>query len=195
MERGSAYHHGNLRETLIEQGIALLAERADGDISLRQLARRVGVTANATYRHFANKNALLAALAAEGFRRLQEGQGEAVRGADPGQGLREAGLAYLRFAWRHPALFRLMFGPTLNRQGDEELTRVTAASFRALRSAVAAAHGLDEEAAGVEGATLRTWGLVHGLSHLMLDGQFGWRAESPLAVAEQALTDAVDGPL
>ncbi|KAF0808534.1 TetR family transcriptional regulator [Alcanivorax xiamenensis] len=173
----------------------MLAESAGGDISLRQLARRVGVTANATYRHFANKNALLAALAAEGFRRLQEGQGEAVRLADPGQGLREAGLAYLRFAWRHPALFRLMFGPTLSHQGDEELTRVAAASFRALRSAVAVARGVDEEAAGVEGATLRTWGLVHGLSHLMLDGQFGWRAESPLAVAEQALTDAVDGPL
>ena len=71
------YHHGDLRRALVDEALVLLAESGDGGFSLRELARRVGVTANASYRHFANKDALLQALAAEGFRRLSAAQREA----------------------------------------------------------------------------------------------------------------------
>ncbi len=76
------YHHGDLRRALVEEALLLLAESGDGGFSLRELARRVGVTANASYRHFANKDALLQALASEGFRRLRAAQREAEAQVD-----------------------------------------------------------------------------------------------------------------
>ncbi|AFT72615.1 TetR family transcriptional regulator [Alloalcanivorax dieselolei B5] len=184
-----------MRESLIQEGITLLSENQDAQISLRELARRVGVTANATYRHFANKEALLAALAAEGFRRLGKGQSEAAGTSGPGPALLRAGRAYLRFAWHNPALFRLMFGSTLANRDDPELAEVARVSFRSLRLAVATAKGVEEQAPGVETATLRAWGLVHGLSHLMLDGQLSAISASPLDAAEQALMETVEGRL
>lgn len=181
------YHHGRLRESLIAEGLLLLAESPQGDISLRALARRVGVTPNAAYRHFADKGALLVALAAEGFRQLQTAQQQAARDAPPGQMLSLSGRAYLRFAWENPALFRLMFGAHLADREDAELRAAAAEAYQALRRGVATAKDAQAEAVDVEAATLRAWGLVHGLSHLMLDGQLNFMPSGPLAAAEQVL--------
>lgn len=191
----STYHHGNLRSALLEEGLALLAEKGADGFSLRELARRVGVTANASYRHFANKEALMTALAAEGFRRLritQEAAEAAADGAD--RRLLAGGLCYLRFADANPALFRLMFGADRRRaDGDPELTAAATAAFETLRQAVARTGGADPDT--VTRTALRAWALVHGLSHLLLDGQLDHfpsdRGDGALAVAEAALKDAI----
>jgi len=73
-DEAPGYHHGNLREALLERGLVLLEQGPETDFSLRELARRVGVSANATYRHFANKEALTRAMAGAGFRRLTPDQ-------------------------------------------------------------------------------------------------------------------------
>src|SRR6478672_7153397 len=98
----STYHHGNLRPALLRAATKTLEKEGVGALSLRDLARRAGVSHNAPYRHFPDRESLLAALAADGFEKL----GQAMRG----QGGKEMGEAYVRFALEHPQLFRLMFG-------------------------------------------------------------------------------------
>src|SRR4030042_1238193 len=106
----ASYHHGNLRAALIEAGLRALGGNDRPDLSLPELARRVGVSANASYRHFANKEALLTALAAEGFRRLHAAETKAsAQQSQPGADFRAAGRAYVQFAIDNPALIRLMF--------------------------------------------------------------------------------------
>jgi AcrR family transcriptional regulator len=107
------YHHGNLRAALLEAARARLAEGAEATLSLRDLAARVGVSVNATYRHFESKEALLMELAAEGFDALRAHMLGAVaeRGAaDAIERLHATGEAYVHFAQQDPALFQLMFG-------------------------------------------------------------------------------------
>lgn len=178
----STYHHGNLRSALIEEGLVLL-EEGKGEISLRELARRVGVSANASYRHFANKDALLAALAAEGFQRLQHSQRELEDTVDGSERMIAAGRNYLRFAYRHPALFRLMFGETSEQPAG--LKNASRAAYCALKESVVASNGISPEEA--EAVALRAWALVHGLSHLLLSGFFDGQSQAPLELAESAL--------
>src|SRR5919206_3833931 len=101
----STYHHGNLRPALLRTAAKTLEKEGIGALSLRETARRAGVSHNAPYRHFPDREALLAALAAQGFAML----GEQLRGK-PG---REMGEAYVRFALEQPQRFRLMFGGVL----------------------------------------------------------------------------------
>ncbi|HEX4869120.1 MAG TPA: TetR/AcrR family transcriptional regulator [Moraxellaceae bacterium] len=186
----SRYHHGRLREALVTEGLRLLEESGEGAFSLRELARRLGVSANAAYRHFASKEALLEALAAEGFRRFAAGQLMAARGGDsPQAGFLAAGRAYVAFAEAHPALFRLMFGRfSADRHGDE-LAAAGELAYEGLRHGVAAALGRPVADPEVDVAVLRAWSLVHGLSHLVLDGQLARRLGNAAAV--QACIEAV----
>jgi len=106
-----AYHHGELRESLLEAAEALLEQDGPAGLSLRKVGRQLGVTPGAPYRHFEDKDALLAALATEGFRKLRAAMLATQEGAADGQErLRRAGVGYLQFASAHPELFRLMFG-------------------------------------------------------------------------------------
>lgn len=144
-----AYHHGDLRAALLDAADALLEA---GEVSLREAARMAGVSPAAAYRHFADKEALLAALAARHFAQF----GAALAGA----GIKAQGPAYVRFALERPGRFRLMFGPLLNRAG----------SHPELRAAADAAFERLAQAAGGRAAGIRAWALVHGLAHLLLDG-------------------------
>src|SRR4051812_36803257 len=99
------YHHGNLRPALLRAASKTLEKEGAGALSLRDLARRAGVSHNAPYRHFRDRDSLLAAIATEGFRQL----GDALRG----RAGKEMGAAYVRFALEHPQQFRLMFGGVL----------------------------------------------------------------------------------
>lgn len=168
-----AYHHGNLRMVLVEQGLALLESTQQGDLSLRELARLVGVSANAAYRHFANKDALLSALAAEGFRRLKDVQIQAAMTtpADLREGLHRAGRAYVQFAQDNPSLFRLMFGGLLAANPSEELAQAGLEAFEILQTAIAHLLGVPMTDDQVTVGALSAWSMVHGLSHLVLDGQ------------------------
>jgi len=166
------YHHGRLREALVAAGIEALEREPLEGLRVRELARRVGVSPNAAYRHFADRDALLSAIAAEGFRRFGASAIEATQHPPPSKGaLHAQGVAYVRFAREHPALFRLMFGPMPETSSDE-LTRASAATFDVLRSAVAAAVGTtDFEDPRVTVGAAYAWSVVHGLSCLALDGR------------------------
>ena len=173
------YHHGDLRSALVGAAISLLDAGDKSDFSLREAARAVGVTVNATYRHFANKEDLMAAVAAEGFRRFTA---DLINGAadkaDPYQRLLGSGHAYVAFARSHPALFRLMFGRFSASHHGEELALAAGAAYQALKTGVAALHDLDVESAEVEMAATKGWCLAHGLCHLILDGQLDDSAEN-----------------
>ncbi|HAI33906.1 MAG TPA: TetR family transcriptional regulator, partial [Alcanivorax sp.] len=174
------YHHGDLRRALVDEALVLLAESGDGGFSLRELARRVGVTANASYRHFANKDALLQALAAEGFRRLSAAQREAEAQVEGDETLLAGGRSYIRFAHANPALFRLMFSVIPPHRRDDELREASRAAFETLRQAVARGWpGGEPDPDSVTRAALRAWALVHGLGQLLLDGQLDWLEEDP----------------
>jgi AcrR family transcriptional regulator len=104
------YHHGDLRAALIEQGMALLAQRDADSLSLREVARAAGVSATSVYRHFPDKEALFTALAMEGLAQLGAAQKAAGQAAGGGkQAFAATGRAYVRFALANPALFRLIF--------------------------------------------------------------------------------------
>lgn len=176
------YHHGHLREALVAAGLALLDESGSSELSLRELARQVGVSANAAYRHFDNKEALMVAMAAEGFRRLAAVQLQAaLQRQHPAEGFLESGRAYVNFARQHPALFRLMFGRFSAANRSEEMESAGQLAYEGLRHGVAATLHLEPDSAQVVTAAMHAWSLVHGLSHLILDGQF------------DAITDDVDG--
>jgi AcrR family transcriptional regulator len=166
------YHHGNLRAALIEAGLAALGSSDTADLSLRAVARAVGVSANAAYRHFADKEALLSALAAEGFRRFAAAQRQAAQGlSDPIEARTASGLAYIAFARQHPALFRLMFGQFTPGRGDDDLQQAAMMAFDALVASSAKESGSQPGDERAFLTAIARWSLVHGLSHLLLDGQ------------------------
>lgn len=183
-----SYHHGNLRAALIEAGMVALENGKPSDsgqaLSLREMARQAGVSANAVYRHFADKNALLHALAAEGFRQLTDHcnqaraeacrrattSGVAVAGAAEA-GFRASGLAYVHFARANPALFRLMFGRVTAEKVDPELTGAALGAFNDLLQSAAQVTGLPPEDPRAMVTAVFAWSVVHGLGHLALDGQ------------------------
>jgi AcrR family transcriptional regulator len=167
-----SYHHGKLKEALLEAGLKAL-ETADPDgLSLRMLARDAGATANAAYRHFADKDDLLNALAAEGFRRFAVDQQAAVarkRKAD--QRLRASGLAYIAFAQAHPGLYRLMFSRLDRASGHPELQSHSKDALAVLLEAASAQLDAPPEDARVRVAAAACWSLVHGLCALAMGGQ------------------------
>lgn len=184
----STYHHGDLRTALVETGLRLLAERTADDLSLREVAREVGVSATAVYRHFPDKGALMSALAQAGLARLAAAQHQASDAVGGGaEGFGATGRAYVRFALANPALFRLIFSspgpPDLLQRRPED----SADAIAFLKANAAASLQPGAGSAAVEAAALRAWSLAHGLSMLMLDGKLA---------ADDALIDRVlGGPL
>lgn len=164
------YHHGDLRRALIDAGLALLDDREADDLSLREVARAVGVSATAVYRHFPDKSALLDALAGEGLRLLAEAQHRAADAAGGGEaGFAATGVAYVRFALAHPALFRLTFGTVAARNILAEPPEHLPDAMAFLRSnaeAAARRHGGNPQVIAIH-----AWSCAHGLATLLLDGQ------------------------
>ena len=182
------YHHGNLRSALIEAGLAALEKTESGDVSLRALARDIGVSANAAYRHFEDKDALLSALAAEGFRRFDAGQTAAIQShSDRLAARRATGRAYIDFARANPALFRLMFGHFLHGKVDDDLRQAAMVAFQSLLAASALETGADTSDERTLRMAIMRWGLVHGLSHLMLDGQLDFFSGDPSELIDDVL--------
>ncbi|MGH6797879.1 MAG: TetR/AcrR family transcriptional regulator, partial [Roseiarcus sp.] len=159
------YRHGNLPAALLGAARQILDENGLQAVGLRETARRVGVSATAAYRHFTSKEDLLASVAAEGFRELAAAMQSATRGANP---LTRAGLAYIEFAHQNPGVFRLMFGPVLAERAKYPALQAATAGVEALLL-----HGvadLDQRPLDDNLAARAAWGLVHGLSHLVVDG-------------------------
>ncbi len=157
------YHHGDLRAKVTQAATEILEEQGVTALSLREVARRAGVSHNAPYRHFADRDALLAALAGEGFARLSE----ALEAAGA-RGPRARGEAYVRFALNQPARFRLMFGGLLRLDVHPGLRAAAARTYDGLVRAFAPLAGPQ----GAPFAAAAAWSLVHGLAQLLLDGHF-----------------------
>ncbi|MFE9995743.1 TetR/AcrR family transcriptional regulator [Streptomyces avermitilis] len=162
------YHHGDLRRAILGAALDVIATDGPSALSLRDLARRAGVSHAAPAHHFKDRTGLLTAIAAEGYELLAA----ALADADD---LRDAGVRYVRFATRHPAHFQVMFTPELLRANDLELTTAKALAGERLRSAVSdapAGRGPDPRLAGVA-----AWSLAHGFATLLLshnlDGPVG----------------------
>jgi AcrR family transcriptional regulator len=174
-----AYHHGGLRESLLQAAKTLLEEAGPAGLSLRKVGRQLGVTPGAPYRHFEDKDALLAALATEGFQRLRAAMLANQEGAPDGQErLRRAGVGYLEFASTHPELFRLMFGwmpardvPELRDAGD--------AAFAALHGILEACDQEGLLSRSVNEAGLLTWSAVHGAAFLAIDDRLKLSEPAP----------------
>jgi AcrR family transcriptional regulator len=179
---GRPYHHGGLRAALIAEALRLLGERDAEALSLREVARNVGVSATAVYRHFPDKEALMKALAEEGLARLAAAQHAAADAAGGGEeGFAATGRAYVRFALANPALFRLIFTtPRLSPWSTPPGGESEAMAF--LRANAAASVGRDGGAREAMVRAVSAWALVHGLAMLMLDGQIP---------ADESLVDAV----
>ena len=172
-----SYHHGDLRRTLLNVALHLLEEYDPGHLSLRAIAREAGVSRAAPYHHFANREALLAAVATEGFRALRAAMVKRLTSMEGGplQRMQEMGVAYVLFAVRHPQLYRLMFGGELrDRKHHEELRRESGATYAALGAAMEDSMETGSSGGGEPGAfALSAWALVHGLAMLLVDQRVG----------------------
>jgi AcrR family transcriptional regulator len=150
-----------LEVALVHAAGKLLEKEGVEALSLREVARRAGVSHAAPYRHFAEREALLAALAVEGFAWL----GEAQRAAAKAGGLRAMGEAYVAFALAHPQRFRLMFGGRIAFARHARLREVATQAFDELAGALSARV---PEAQDARDASIAAWALVHGLAQLLL---------------------------
>ncbi|MFE6964199.1 TetR/AcrR family transcriptional regulator [Agromyces sp. NPDC057679] len=184
-----AYHHGNLREALLTRAWATIDDDGLDALSMRQLARDVGVSHGASARHFADRTALLDAIAVTGFERMNAALTEAVTSEPTFDArLRAAGLAYVRFAVDHPAILDLMYKAKHHPDASPELLELSRASMAAVVALVAESQAKGEIREGdVERQALVVFAAVHGVAALatddLLDG-VAWQdaAESTIAV-------------
>ncbi|MGO4128858.1 TetR/AcrR family transcriptional regulator [Inquilinus sp. YAF38] len=161
-QAGQPYHHGDLRRALVAAARALLEESGPEALSLRDVARRVGVSHNAPYRHFPTKQALLAAVAAEGFATLSA----RMASVPAATGLTTGFRCYLGFAREQPGLFRLMFDGAVEKSADPALRAESEQAYDGLRRAVhRVAPGADRA------AVVAAWAQAHGLALLAISGQ------------------------
>lgn len=174
-----SYHHGDLPSVLIAEARRMLEKAGPESISFRAIARGAGVSQTAPYNHFTSKEHLLARLAAIGFRELEASQAATKGTGTVGEQIGHLGRAYVRFACRHPQLYRLMFGVGMsNWRTHPEVAEVKQASFRPLQAALAAAlTPAGSGTATVETAAIAAWALAHGLSMLLIDGALDARRD------------------
>jgi AcrR family transcriptional regulator len=160
------YHHGDLRAALVAEGLKMLKSGEAEALSLREIARNVGVSATAVYRHFPDKAALLDALCEVGDQKLAEAFRKAMAKEKPGPDAFGAmGRAYVRFALANPALFRLM----MSAQGGKA-QQSTSAGRSMLVRAIEELSGPKASKRQLQITQLRAWSVVHGMAMLMLDG-------------------------
>lgn len=165
-----SYHHGDLRAAALALGLEKLASQEVPDLGLRAIARELGVSATALYRHFASKDALLDALASEGLRQLGESQRAAAARAGGGTAAFQAtGAAYVEWAVANPALFALTFackpGPDLSDAGGGDYE-----AMRQLQAGISSVLPQLPPGSDRASAAMHAWSLVHGLANLILAG-------------------------
>jgi AcrR family transcriptional regulator len=183
-----SYHHGDLKAALVEAAAEILRKEGLEALTLRAVARKAGVSQAAPYRHFADRRALMAAVAEVGFQRLQQAMMQAMQSGQGRLGLKGVALAYIRFALDNPAEYRLMFGPEVAKTDDLPELQETG---RDVLGFVAA--GMSQlQQAGLIGPgdpnlmAAATWATLHGLAMLILDRQTEGVAPDMNALVEEA---------
>lgn len=160
-QRTQPYHHGDLRRALLDVALVAVAEQGPAALSLREIARRAGVSHAAPTHHFRNKAGLLTAIAAEGWDLLSDALADAQRDA----GFGGQGVAYVVFATTHPAHFAVMRTPDLLHGDDPALVAARERAGVQLHEGATDGAGPDDRA-----RRLAAWSLVHGLASLLLEG-------------------------
>ena len=196
--RGS-YHHGNLREALIRAALDMIAERGLAGLAVAELARAVGVSPAAPYRHFRDRNALLAEVARRGFEQLAAEMEAAWDGGhpDPVGAIERCGQAYLAFARSEPAAFAVMFGDGASNAAagradrdalaeDAGVRRASDAALAVLRRAAeaACAAGTARRRPPALMVALHIWSLAHGVAALFVGGEQAMRRKLPMTPEE-----------
>ncbi|MBZ8138465.1 TetR family transcriptional regulator [Rubrivivax gelatinosus] len=161
------YHHGDLRSALREAAERILVERGAAEVSLREVARAVGVSHAAPYRHYANREALLADIAAGGFDRLRARFAALSQAPVPAVQFEAMAHAYVDFAVAEPAIYRLMLGPEVRKADHPVLAEAGHRVLDTLRRALVA---LGVPAPATDEA-MAAWGFAHGLAQLLVDGR------------------------
>ena len=172
-KKSDSYHHGDLRQALLEASIDMIANEGLESLTLRALSRRIGVSRTAPYRHFADKSALLAAVAEEGFKLLYEALESAGDDTDALRHLKATGIAYVNFAIDNPTHYRLMFdGGSVDISAFPELVSAAQTVFDYLLAMIE--RGQDKgviKAGESRPYAYVVWSGVHGLSSLLIDNQ------------------------
>jgi AcrR family transcriptional regulator len=193
MTERETYHHGDLRQALIEAALELVSEKDMDSVSLREVARRVGVSHAAPYRHFADKETLLAAVAQEGFQMLHHTLEAVLHKAplSPPRRLQEIGVAYVDFALKHCSHYRLMFSAygATSAQQNPELEQAATQAFMVLVNSIKIGQQegvirLDDS----EKLALAAWSLTHGLAMLLMDGQIPIQTSQSVALLSSFIT-------
>lgn len=195
LAKGDAYHHGDLRSSLIEEALKVLRHTGPEGLSMRELARRLGVTYGAPHHHFAEKDDLFAAIAQEAFAELIEqvqARAFAPGELDPAQRLRTGARMYLEFARGERVRYQVMFLPQV--RDRKRFAALHATGGRALRLLA-----LAFEAAGVSGAeaparAVACWSTLHGFASLVNEGFLEERGAALEALASAVIDAAVDVP-
>lgn len=175
--REKNYHHGDLRAALVEAAEAVLTERGVEGFTLRECARRAGVSHAAPAHHFKDAKGLLTEVAALGFERLTDAEEKARDAeADPKNRLLGTGIGYVRFAIAHPAQFQLMFQKGLVDHANPRLMKASRAAFMVFIDTYAAVYGVTfapDMQKDTDPSVLREWSQVHGFATLSVQGQLG----------------------
>lgn len=173
-KRPDRYHHGDLQRALVQEALRTIQAQGVEGLTLRAVGKALGVSRTALYRHFADKSALLSAVAREGFRTLRlELLAAWTDGGGGRKGFEAMGVAYVRFASAHPAHYRVMFGGFLSTHAaDPELMAEASGAFNALVDALVALQrdGLVRRDDPLQLARF-IWAIVHGIARLAIDGQ------------------------
>ena len=175
-KRAGHYHHGDLRQSLLHAAVRTIDRQGVEALTLRAVGTTLGVSRTALYRHFADKETLLAAVAAEGFRTLRSALLDAWDTAGRGlAGFRAMGHAYVTFGVTHPAHYRVMFGGYLTGAAKgSDVSEAGAAAFMALQDALVELQGqglIRRDAPMLQARYV--WGTVHGVAMLLIAGKLG----------------------
>jgi AcrR family transcriptional regulator len=180
MRRSKPYHHGKLREALLEAAIRLIAEVGPTAFTLREVARRAGVSHNAPYRHFRDRDDLMAAVAAQGFRELTRVMMEAAAPkSDALDRLKRAGLGYVTFALHRPEHFTVMFDAPISKRKHPESAAAGEQAFATLLGFVKSCQDAERLRSGdLRQMALLAWTMVHGIAKLAITGRLPFHSNS-----------------
>jgi AcrR family transcriptional regulator len=182
--RGS-YHHGDLRRTLIDAALEVIATSGPGHLSLRALARSAGVSHAAPAHHFGGKSGVFTAIATEGFELLYQSQVRTSEGMDPGQTLLPLAVNYVLFAIEHPSHYEVMWREDLYDSDDPALVEARERVFEVFYQSVAAGTG-GLESLQFRGAVAAAWSVVHGFATLWLSGNLTeFLGTDPVAASDE----------
>jgi AcrR family transcriptional regulator len=195
MHSGRPYHHGKLKQALVDAAIALVAEVGTHGFTLREVARRAGVSHNAPYRHFRDRSEVLAVVALQGFQRLTASmKRSAAQGSDPGEQLRFCGRGYVNFALRWPEHFVIMFDLPSNSGANPEYQAAGQEAFDTLLGHIVQCQESGILPAGdPQPLALAAWSVVHGIAKLAISRQLPLNRAVIPAFTDQVTSTLLSG--